>query len=75
MSTQALEFTWITQVIHQLLNLLFSFLNTGDVVEGRFNLIFAHHFRFGLAERHRAAAATATALHLAHEEHEDSDNH
>src|SRR5210317_1252616 len=73
-AAQLLESRRISQKLNELLHVFFCFIHAGNVCKGRGNLIFAQQTRFALTEAHWAAAATATALHLAHEEHKYGDN-
>ena len=51
------------------------FVHTGNVCEGNLDLVFPKQLSLALAEGHRAAfAATAAALHLTHEEKEETND-
>ena len=74
-ATEALELARITQELDQLADLFLGLVATGDVRQGGLDLILGEQARLRLAEAHRAATATAAALHLAHEEHEHGNDH
>ena len=61
-STQALEFSGITQELDDLLQVLFRFIDTGDVVKGDATVRFSEQLRARLAETEGLASGT---LHLA----------
>ncbi len=69
-ATEFLKLAGIAQEIDEFLDVLFRFVDAGDVRERRLDLIFRKQPRLALAERHRSAAATRAALHLPHEKHE-----
>ena len=64
----------IAQEFNKLLNVFLGFVDTSDVRKRCRNLIFTQQLCLALAKAHWAATATATTLHLAHEEHKDSEN-
>ena len=64
----------VAQELNQLLDIFFCFIDACDIRKRRRNLIFAEQFGFALTKAHRAAATTATALHLTHKEHEHGEN-
>src|SRR5690606_28039523 len=72
---EALELARITKELDQLAHLFLGFVAAGDIRQSGLDLVFGEQPRLGLAEAHRAAATTAAALHLAHEEHEHGDDH
>ncbi|MNF57794.1 hypothetical protein D3C84_393340 [compost metagenome] len=74
-TAQALEFARVTEEFNQLADFFLGFVATGNVSQCGFHLIFGEQARLALAEAHRSALATGTALHLAHEEHEHRDDH
>ena len=73
-TTELLETTRVSQKLNKLLNVLFGLVHTRDISKGCRNLVFAEKFCLTLPKTHGATTATATALHLAHKEHEDSEN-
>ena len=74
-TTQALELAWIAQEFDQLANFFLRFIAACDVSQGGLHLILGEQACLALAETHRPTLASRTALHLAHEEHEHSNNH
>ncbi|MCY1512532.1 hypothetical protein D9M68_469940 [compost metagenome] len=74
-ATQALELARIAEEFDQFADFFLGLVAAGDVGEGGLHLILGKQARLALAEAHRAAAATAAALHLAHEEHEHGNDH
>src|SRR5690554_2988712 len=74
MPTQTLELARVAQEFNQFADFFLGLVATGDISKGGLDLIFGQHARLALAEAHRPAAATATALHLTHEEHEDGND-
>ena len=72
---QTLELARIAQELNQLAHFFLGFIATCHVSQGRLDLVFRQQPRLALAKAHRAAFTAGTALHLAHHEHEDRNNH
>ncbi len=75
-AAQFLEFAGITEKFHQFGHLFLGLFDAGDIIEGNLNLILSQHAGLAATEGH-GTAATATALHLAHEKdpHGDQQQH
>ncbi len=64
----------IPQKLDELLDVLFGFIDAGDVGKRGLDLVLRQQPCLALAERHGPAAAAAAALHLPHEQHEHRDD-
>ena len=71
---QFLEAAGIAQELDQFLDVLLGLVHPRHIGEGGGDLVFTQQPRLALAKAHGAAATTAAALHLAHEEHEYGDD-
>ena len=69
--TELLKFRRIAQEVNQLLDLLLSLVTASNIDKGHRILCLIHHPRTRLAERE--GTSLASSLHLAHEEHPDTD--
>nr|GFD24945.1 hypothetical protein [Tanacetum cinerariifolium] len=73
-TAQALEFTRITEKFYEFAHFFLGFVATCNVGQCGLDLIFGEQTRLALAETHWSALASRATLHLAHEEHEDSND-
>ena len=71
-ATEALEFARVAEEFHQLTHIFLGFIDTGYIGKGGVDLVTTEQLGLALAKAHRAATATAAALHLAHKEDKDS---
>ena len=67
-STECLKLAWIAKKIDNLKELLFGFLDAGDIFEGNLLLIHREHLGLGLTKAH---CSLAGRLHLMAEEEKD----
>ena len=71
-SAKLLKLTWVLEEIDDFKQLLFRFLNAGDIFEGHFVAIHREQARLAFAKRHRT---TARRFHLLAEKEEQHTDH
>ena len=70
-----MEATGVSQKLDQFLYIFLGLIYSGHISKSSGYLVFAKQARLAFTKTHGAAAATAAALHLAHEKHEHRDNY
>ena len=73
-TTEALEFTRVTEKFHQFADIFLGFVDTGYIGKGGVDLITTEQLGLALAETHRTTTSTAAALHLTHKEDKDGED-